>query len=212
MKSLRTVSLFFLFLAITLPFSEARAQNSVSFGVKGGLNFSTIDGPANFSDFDRRTGVEVGAVMELNFPFMPFGVETGVYYTQKGTSITVPPEQAADGSLSGDLTYRMDYIQVPLLARLWIGSVGVLEPHILVGPYAAYLIDSENDAEDQGTEDLSDDRNTIDTGFVGGLGVDFNLGLTRFTLQGKFTYGLTDVFETVEAQNRVFSVVAGFTF
>ncbi|MCC5912960.1 MAG: PorT family protein [Balneolaceae bacterium] len=211
-KKLLTVPLIlFIFTALSAP--AADAQSPVSFGIKGGLNFANIDGSANFSAFDRRNGVEVGAVAEFSFPMLPVGFETGIYYSQKGTSISVAtPDQVSNGGLSGDLTYRLDYVKVPVLAKFWFGSPGLVEPHILLGPYGSYNINSEIAGSSEGTVDISDEVNDYDFGIIGGVGVDFNFGLSRFSLQGRYSYGLSDLFEESDAKSRVFSLVAGFTF
>lgn len=210
-KKLLSVSLIlFIFTALSAP--AADAQSPVSFGIKGGLNFANIDGSANFSAFDRRNAVEVGAVAEFSFPMLPVGLETGIYYSQKGTSISVASDQVPVGGLSGDLTYRLDYVKVPVLAKFWFGSPGLIEPHILLGPYGSYNINAEITGSPDGTLDISDEVNDYDYGIIGGVGVDFNFGLSRFSLQGRYSYGLSELFEESDAKSRVFSLVAGFTF
>ncbi len=180
----------------------AEAQSPVNFGIKGGLNLANLsDG-----DADVRTGFIGGLVIDLGLPLLPLGVETGLYYSQKGSS---------DESNGTSGTFKLDYLEVPVLAKFSLGPPGPISPSFVIGPYAGFLLNSEFEGENEfgsGTINLDDDTESIDFGFIAGVGVDFNLGLTKVNVQTRYGYGLVDVFEDESSKNRALSITAGIMF
>ena len=64
----------------------AQAQSPVDFGLKGGINLANL---ANADgDADTRTGLHAGLVLDFSLPMMPIGIESGIYYSQKGAEAT----------------------------------------------------------------------------------------------------------------------------
>lgn len=180
----------------------AEAQSPVDFGIKGGINLANL----SEGDADVRTGFTGGLVIELGLPLMPLGVETGLYYSQKGSS------NEANG---GTETLKLDYLEVPVLAKFSLGPPGPISPSFVIGPYAGYLLNSEFEGENEfgsGTINLDDDTETVDFGLIAGVGVDFNLGLTKVNVQTRYGYGLVDAFEDEDSKNRVLSITAGIMF
>jgi opacity protein-like surface antigen len=203
--------------AVVLLFSgalhTANAQNPVSFGLKGGINIANLSGD-EFEDFDTRTGLTVGAVLDINIPMLPIGIESGIYYTQKGVSFSESIDFFGEMmDFKGKL--KLDYIEVPVLAKISLGPPGPLSPHLLVGPYVGFNLNAEFDISSNGeseSEDISDDINSTDFGFLAGVGVDFNLGLTKLNIQARYTFGLNDISDDIDSRHRVLSLVAGITF
>ena len=191
----------------------AQAQTPLNFGIKGGLNISNLSGDL-MDDYDHRVGLTIGAVVDISIPLSPVGVETGVYYSQKGAAFS------DEFNINGDLfnfdgTFKLDYLEVPILAKVNFGPPGPLGLHVVAGPYVSYLLNAEYDESINGgteTYDVSDDIEPIDIGLTGGLGVDFNLGLTKLNVQARYSMGMLDVEDGMDYKNRVISVVAGFTF
>lgn len=180
----------------------AEAQSPVNFGIKGGVNLANLsDG-----DADVRTGFTGGLVIDLGLPLIPFGVETGLYYSQKGLS------NSSNGTSS---TFKIDYLEVPVLAKFSLGPPGPISPSFVIGPYAGYLLNSEIKGENESgsiTRNLDDDTATVDFGLIAGVGVDFNLGLTKVNVQTRYGYGFIDAFENQDSKNRVLSITAGIMF
>jgi hypothetical protein len=187
--------------------SSANAQSPVSFGIKGGMNISNFTGQDY--DSDARSGLAVGAALDFSLPVLPFGIETGVYYSQKGA-------KSSEDGLTG--TLKVDYIEVPLMAKFRLGPPGPITPHLVLGPYAGFNINSEAELSGDGgsiSGDLSDDTNSTEFGGVAGVGIDFNLGLTKLNAQLRYSYGFTSVFEgdfDDGEKNAALSILVGIRF
>jgi len=206
MRKLSTLiisTILFLSLAIT-----AQAQSPVDFGVKGGINLADL---ANFDeDFNTRTGLHAGLVLDFSLPMMPIGIESGVYYSQKGSEATYG---------SGSLTFKLDYIEVPVMAKINVGPPGPFTPHILAGPYAAYNINAElegTSGSSTATEDASDFTTDVDFGGIVGVGADFNAGVTKLNVQARYSRGFVDINDNGNdddgVYHNVFTISAGIMF
>lgn len=187
---------------------QTNAQSPIDFGIKGGLNFTNLAGTDD--DLESRTGIHAGIVVDFSFPLMPLGIESGIYYSQKGAQIS------EDGMTA---TWKLDYVEVPVLGKISVGPPGPFSPHILMGPYAAYNVNSELDVSagsESETEDFSELTSDIDFGGVIGVGADFSLGVTKLNIQARYSRGLIDVnengFENEGEHNSVFSITAGIMF
>lgn len=181
------------------------AQSPVSFGLKGGVNLANLNG--NDSDHDdARSGLNIGVVLEFSIPLSPIGIESGLYYSQKGAS---SEDQGATGTL------KTDYLEVPVLAKISFGPPGPIKPHLLAGPYLGFLLNSENVSDSGGGSvslDLKDSTNDVDFGLIGGIGLDVNMGLATLSLQARYSMGLSEVYTDRDLKHGVFAIVAGFTF
>lgn len=200
MKSIKVLLLSSLFLAFTGVISVSNAQLPIDFGIKAGINLANFSGTD--ADLDSRQAFVVGASLDISLPMFPVGIESGVYYSQKG----VEP---------GPNTLKLDYIEVPVLAKLKFGPPGPFSPHVVAGPYVGFNIVSEIEDNDGNTFELDDFINEVDFGGMLGVGADFNLGLTKLSAQVRYSMGLTPVYTDQlddGERNAVLSVVVGVRF
>ncbi|MDX1592061.1 MAG: porin family protein [Balneolaceae bacterium] len=180
--------------------TSVNAQSPISFGLKGGFNIANITGEG--FDADARFGFTAGAALDISVPVLPFGVESGLYYSQKGADGT-------DGSL------KLDYLEVPVLAKFQLGPSGPITPHLVVGPYIGFNVNAESESGGS-TVDISDNVNSTEFGGAVGVGIDFNLGVTKLNARAQYGYGFTDIFEDAgggdAGNNAALSVTAGIWF
>ncbi len=201
MKKLTSLFLLILLTAVFTLADHANAQNPINIGVKGGLNianFNNID-----DDLDSRAGLMAGIVLDFSLPASPAGIESGLYFSQKGAD-----------SAGGDVSIKVDYLEVPVLAKIDFGPPAPVSPHLVLGPYAAFNLNSAIESNVGGVDvSFEDDAvNSTEFGIIGGLGADLNLVATTINVQARYGYGLTSVFEDSDAQNGVFSITAGIMF
>ncbi|AWH74616.1 PorT family protein [Dokdonia sp. Dokd-P16] len=184
-----------------------QAQDEVSFGAKGGVNFATVGGD-DFDDPDARTSFHFGGFVEVPIT-EKFSIQPEVYYSGQGYDI----QSVNNGD---DVEFQLDYINVPVLAKYYFvdGFYGE------VGPQIGFNVNSEIDSNPDGNSgDINfnnDAINTIDFAVVGGLGYKLNNGLF---FNARYNLGLSDVFSSedlggfdLDARNRVFMLGAGFAF
>lgn len=193
----------------TVAVSNAQDNNAsnansmdVSFGVKGGVNFATITGD-DFDSPNSRTSFHVGLLAE--FPISPmFSLQAEALYSGQGF------ESNVDGGLvggDGNIEYQLDYINVPILAKVYVVEGLSLE----AGPQFSFKVNEEIDSDpndDPGDTDL-DEAESFDFGLAGGLTFQTNMGLFA---TGRYTIGLTDIIQDVDAKNAVFQLGIGYKF
>ena len=207
MKKIRSIVLSTALLLVAGLFTTAMAQNPVSFGVQGGMNIANITG-ADF-DVDARFGLTVGAVLDINVPVLPFGIQSGIHYTQKG---------AKDSEDGESVTLKFDYIEIPVMARFQLGPPGPISPHLVIGPYLGFNVNAEVEGSGEGGSisfDLDDETRSTEFGATAGIGLDFNLGVTRLNAMARYSYAFTTIFESDfddGERNAVLSVTVGIRF
>ncbi len=194
-------------LLILILISESRAQSPVEVGIRGGVNLANLGNV----DFDTRvrTGILAGIYADISLPVLPFDLETGVYFSQKGSEF--------DES-DVELTFKLDYIEVPVLVKLPFGNLPQLKPYFIAGPYVEFNVNAEVENEgrnDVFTVDLDDETEFFNFGAMVGVGSDLDIGLITLNFQGRFGLGLRDVFNDQFSdgeKHQVFSILAGFSF
>ncbi|MCC5912959.1 MAG: outer membrane beta-barrel protein [Balneolaceae bacterium] len=195
--------------------NDSQAQSGISIGMKGGLNVADVSGGYLDGQGSRR-GIHFGTVVEVVIPFLPVDLETGIYYSEKGAEMFTDLPVFGQGSEGNKMT-KLDFLEIPILAKYPFRSYGSLTPHAIFGPYLGILLNAEVEPyrDDLGPFDffdISHTVNTLDTGLIGGLGLDLKVGDATFNLQTRYSYGVRGMFTFADGQSRVFSVVTGFTF
>lgn len=207
MKLFKLLSASALMLAsVTVAQAQEDASNkdsmSPSFGVKGGVNFATVNGD-DFDSPDSRTNFHVGVFGE--FPIAEiFSIQVEALYSGQGFKSNV------DGGIfggSGKVEYQLDYINVPVLAKFYIVEGLSVE----AGPQFSFKVNEKVDANanaDSGDLDVNK-AETFDFGVAGGLTFQTSMGLFA---TARYIQGITDVVKDQDVKNSVFQVGIGFKF
>ncbi|OYQ38001.1 hypothetical protein CHU92_07000 [Flavobacterium cyanobacteriorum] len=177
-----------------------------SWGVKGGVNFATVNG--DFESPDSRTSFHVGLVGE--FPLADiFSIQVEALYSGQGFEVDVP-----GGLFSGNetLEYQLDYINVPVLAKVYLFKGFSLE----AGPQFSFLVNEEIDSlpNDNAGDTNTDEAETFEFGVAGGLTFQTELGLFA---TARYTQGVTDILKERpgiqnSVNNSVFQIGIGYKF
>lgn len=192
--------------AMICTVSSAIAQQA-QFGVKAGVNFANVrfDPEPDEDGFERRTGFAGGLFVVVPMSDR-IAFQGEALFSQKGTSFS---------GNGGEGTLELDYLDVPLLVRVGSRSSGETSFHAFAGPSVGLKLRSNLTATFEGEtedEDIDDDVEAVDFGLVVGAGLDFG----RFTVDGRYAWGLRNVLsvepEEMEIKNRVFSIMAGVRF
>jgi len=195
-------------------------------GVVGGVNIAGMD--LNDDGLDREIStrylVGIGGVFGFSLGKNLF-LQLEPMYLQKGGVM----EQYAP---SPDLFIKSSFLEVPLFLKITFGEN--IRPYILAGPTVGFLLDSEVKGEISGLTFKADLKNIlkrIDFGIGLGAGVSFSLGKSSVFLEGRYTFGLSNINKggTVEFESgsiaitdeieehdelstKGFQIMIGFTF
>ncbi len=184
---------------------SVQVSAQINFGVKGGVNISSIHLSEEIVSSGNITGFHVGPMVEIMAPYTGLGVDVAILYSQKGTDIN-----------SKSLT--TDYIDVPVNFKWKFGAPlveRIIKGYLAVGPYAGFRV---------GGDKIWDIPNTINSqietkAFSAGINMGIGAELFRHVQVG-FTYGLgltnnytvVDGVETTEGKQRGWSISAAVLF
>ena len=77
------------------------ANAQLKFGIKGGVNISSVHFNSDVLKADNVTGFQVGPMIETTLPLVGVGIDAAVLYSQKGLETT-----SAGGDFDEDGLYR----------------------------------------------------------------------------------------------------------
>ncbi|MGB2712830.1 MAG: porin family protein [Vicinamibacterales bacterium] len=176
-------------------------------GVRGGVNFTTT----------KTTGEDQDGAVDWQLR----GVFGGFVTWRAASWIELQPEvlyamKGAKGEEFGIVAkLLLDYIEVPVLARISRGSANARSWYVVGGPSFGYLLRAKTRADfGSSTEeiDVIDEVERFDVGIVAGGGLEFG----RIVVDGRYTHGLSDIdkdtSDDVKVTNRALSVTVGFRF
>jgi len=197
MKKVLFFAVFTVF-AFTTSFAQGEdggSSSDVSFGIKAGVNFSSIAGD-DVDELDGRTSIHTGGVVNIGFSEL-FALQPEVLFSTQGATMSM---EGVDG------TARLDYINIPVLVDITVAEGFSLQG----GPQVGFNITSEVEVDGE-TVDL-EDVETIDFGL--GIGAQYRLPIGLF-FQARYVIGLSNInseTDDVKNQNSVFSISAGWFF
>jgi hypothetical protein len=182
--------------------SSSEGGGGIGFGVKGGYLYSSIAGGSQ--PFDNNNGWEVGVFLGGNRNGV-VGVMGEVMYAKKAY-------KAGDTNLNLNSDLDLYYVEIPVLARLNIGS-GNKNTGIILYALAGPVFDVNLSAQ-LNDLDVKDRYESLDVGILAGGGIE----ISRFLLEGRYTWGLTNLLVnnsnafSSDAKSRTFALLAGLRF
>jgi hypothetical protein len=204
MKKILTL-LFVLSLFSIMSFAQMQA------GLKAGLNIANLSGD-DIDSPDSKTGFAGGAFFTYQFSPM-FAIQPEVYYSMKGAT-----DKMDFNGATVDLTYTLDYIEIPVLFKLLIPLQGSsIKPSIFAGPSLGINTTAKIKAEYQGEseeEDIEDVKST-DLGLQFGGGIGFPVGKGELGVDIRYILGLStidDSAEEADVKNNVINVNLYYAF
>ncbi len=170
------------------------------------------------SDKTTRTGFGLGGYYAVaTSPTVSFQIEAqyiqrGSSFDLRGTSIPVV------GSADVETKFKLDYIEIPVLARFTPSTSGSVRPIILVGPVVSFKTSANMEVSSMGESqsvDISDGMKGVTFGLLGGIGISIEAGATSaVVVQARYYLGLTNVFDesNFSAKSGDFGLFAGMEF
>lgn len=181
--------------------AQTHYQPNISIGVKGGIDFTQM-----FFNPSVKQGFLLGGVAGLSFRYMEekhFGVIAELNFEQRGWQ-----ENFEEYPFSYKRT--LNYIQIPVLAHIYFGNEKA-RFFVNAGPEIGFLIGESTstnfDVNNIASLDFPPNRQTsqyfmkaqnkVDYGISGGLGAEIFINKKNsFSLEGRFYYGLGNVFKS----------------
>jgi hypothetical protein len=163
--------------------TDARAQLfGAQVGVKTGVAVTGIHEAG--TDYQSHLGYAIGASAAVD-PAGPFTVQVDALVNQRGATYTNGPA----GTAMSHGVHEALYLDVPVTARLHLPLAGAVSPMLLAGPYTAVKL-WERTAENGAPAGNHVAFRNIDTGFVLGGGLDFDLRTTTLHTEVRYQVGM----------------------
>lgn len=176
---------------------ERNSSNDARFGIKGGLNYSTVT-KGNFEDgLDPRTSFYIGFVGEIPLIGNTISLQPEMLYSRQGfeNNFTLLGTNYNE-------EYQVDYINIPVLLKLRAGNVLSFE----AGPQFGLKINEKVVSNNSEVE--RNNINEFDTALAGGISLNFS----EFFLTGRYTYSLNEIIKDSNSKNSVFQIGVGLRF
>jgi hypothetical protein len=168
----------------------------IDYGVKVGLNVSSLYGSAILNAVKYKNGLTVGGFVTI--PILdPIAIEPEVLFSQEGG-------QSSTGSV------QLNYIEVPLLIKCYLIDNGPIRPNIYVGPDIGALLSAQSTVNSV-SGNLKSQIDSADYGIVIGGGLDIN----PFTIEFRYTAGerqISNMASVSNLKNGVKSILVGLNF
>jgi len=162
-----------------LGFVSANAQ--AEFGIKGGVNFSSLMGDTN-GNLKFRTGFNVGLVAEIETSSST-SIQPELIYSSQGFKF----DGRVDGTAYDD-TFKLDYLNIPIVFKFYFSEGWSLE----TGPQVGFLLSSKAVDGSIDSDDLNDDLTTASFDWLIGFGYKFDNG---FNVNARYIGGFTDIWK-----------------
>ncbi|MEG1585519.1 MAG: porin family protein [Bacteroidales bacterium] len=213
--------LFLLLFSIPLLGTTAFAQKPFpkehSLGVTGGVVLSKM----SFQPITIVQDYKMGPSFGITYRYIEekyFGIQAELLYTRRGWK-----DRLEDYP---DLFFErsMDYIELPILSHIFFGN-NRFRGFVNLGPkFAYYLSDSKNTNITEKIDGVETAHHTLavskkfDYGITGGAGIELRFGRNSILLEGRYYFGLGDIFPNEKkdifeaSSNQNISVSATYLF
>lgn len=185
------------FIATTASFAQW-SVGSITVQPKIGINGANITDADNS---DSRIGLVLGG--EFEYRVSPiFSLSAGALYSMQGCKSTAEDE---DGN-TGDVSLKLDYINVPILANVYV----VKGLAVKLGIQPGFNVRHKATASVSGVN--------VTTNLPGIKSVDFSIPIgvsyefNRFVIDGRYNLGVTKLIDGADSKHSVFQFTFGYKF
>lgn len=185
MKNLKVI------LAGFIIFLCSNTITAQGFGIRGGVNFSTVSG-GDIPDVGGITGYYGGVYYQMAIINDLFYFQPEVQYSAQGFSST---------SKGITTDYTMDYVTLPLMLRIYVLKIFSFE----AGPQFGFNVNDSFTSADLNGESVE----TFDPALA--LGFNINLPL-RISLDARYIYSFTEVIPNTNEKNQLVQAGVSFRF
>ena len=181
--------------------SAQHAVGSVTLQPKVGLNIASL---TKSEGADPRFGLGAGLEFEYQATDI-FSISAGAMYSMQGNKFSAGTSVFGQ-NLSGSVTTKLDYINVPIMANVYV----VPGLAVKVGIQPGFLVSSKTKTEVFG-QDLGKTEITakdVDCSIPVGLSYEFS----NVVLDARYNFGVTKTFDYSDKKNSVFQITLGYKF
>ena len=117
----------FFTLVVLLATMTVAVQAQVKFGVKGGLNLTSMKLDASVADKSNQAGFFIGPTVKFTLPVVGLGIDASALYDQRSSKID-------------DEKIKQQSIQIPVNLRYGVGLGSTASVYVFAGPQFGFAI------------------------------------------------------------------------
>ena len=178
-------------------------------GIGGGPTFSSVDfqaGSTNSGSVSTKSKQQFsGGISARYISEKSLGIIVELNYSQQGWDEKFPDDDA--NYIGATYSRQLNYIDMPILTHIYFGRK--VRFFINLGPKIGYLLSEKEEMNDILANYLASGnlpsntataqyyrevKNKFDYGIMGGMGLEFRSGIGNFSLEGRYYFGLSDVY------------------
>ena len=114
------------------------AKAQVKFGVKGGVNVTSMSFNNSVFDASNRTGFFIGPTVKIQLPLVGLGIDASALYDQREAKVKVADNYTTDKTL------RCQAINVPINLRYGWGLSSLANVFLFAGPQFGFNVGKKN--------------------------------------------------------------------
>ena len=173
------------------------AKSQIKFGIKGGLNISSVHFNKDLVGKDNVTGFNIGPMVEVMAPIMGVGFDAAILYSQKGIGV------------KSEKDIKNDYIDVPVNLK-WKFGLPIIKGYLAAGPYVGFRVGGDKIWNVLGEQIKA---KNFSAGLNFGVGAEL---ISHLQVGINYGLGLTDNYSSdkfdMKAKNRGWSITAAVLF
>jgi hypothetical protein len=201
-------------IAIAILFGINSADAQVKYGLKAGLNVADLNvDEEGFPSTSPIANLHVGGFAEIKLN-KKIAFQPELVYSAQGTTFDFPVDDGEGNQYNAEATFKLSYINVPLMLKYYPESKFYLEGGPQVGFLTAAKLKIKIDGIGSDTQDANEAFKGIDFGFNFGAGYNIS---KHATINARYNLGISNIGESEPGEsatvlNRVFSISMGYIF
>lgn len=126
-------------LAAAMLFSANSAEAQVKFGIKGGLNVTSMSLDSKVLDAENRAGFFIGPTLKFTLPVVGLGIDASALYDQREAKAKAKVEGAEVES-----NFKTQAVNIPINVRYGFGLGSTASLYLFAGPQFGFNVGDKN--------------------------------------------------------------------
>lgn len=148
-------------LAAAMLFSANSAEAQVKFGIKGGLNVTSMSLDSKVLDAENRAGFFIGPTLKFTLPVVGLGIDASALYDQREAKAKAEVEGAEVES-----NFKTQSVNIPINVRYGFGLGSTASIFLFAGPQFGFNVGDKNQSifKDMGEWHLKSSTFSVNVG------------------------------------------------
>ena len=126
-------------LAAAMLFSANSAEAQIKFGIKGGLNVTSMSLDSKVLDAENRAGFFIGPTVKFTLPVVGLGIDASALYDQSEAKA----KAKADGA-DVESNFKTQAVNIPINVRYGFGLGSTASLYLFAGPQFGFNVGDKN--------------------------------------------------------------------